>query len=397
MFFDPLYGINYQNMPGLETMTLTPDHRPMQATPYDQASGSAIPPNSVGMLMYDQTSATAWISGIIQPPTRFSIGIGREYNAVAVAVTTAHTTLRKGAYPTLWYFFTGVDPMNSLPDYSAVSLTEFVDHHSDFKDPINLNTYSISDDIMLFLILELPNTVTRLSSMTVAQSPLLKSTPVSIFGYPIYTSLEQVYPLGSQFPFPEQTVQNAICGGFRLVRSDGAVKEVGELHAVTCTTASGMSGSPVVIVENGIPKVAGMLCGGPAAPLHRTLIKTLLATQNQEWSIAEGYLNELEALPDLNSFISKIHFDHMKLAVSIRMSESYQFFMRPYFKLLVNYASGVDERYVNHNIILPATSPGFKMAMHCSHQLTTDAELYTRLVTHDFISERLKFYKTLRP
>lgn len=99
-------------MPGLEIMTLTPDDRPMQATPYDQASGSAIPQNSIGMLFYDHNSTTAWISGIIQPPIRFRIGSGLEYNAVAVAVTTAHTTLMNGAYPAIWEFLTDSVPNN---------------------------------------------------------------------------------------------------------------------------------------------------------------------------------------------------------------------------------------------------------------------------------------------
>jgi hypothetical protein len=397
MFFEPLYGINYQNMPGLETMTLTHDHRPMQATPYDQASGSAIPLNSLGMLYYDYTSATAWISNVLPTPFRFRIDNGIEYNAVAVAVTTAHTILMKGAYPAIWKFFTDADPNNSFPEYCGVALTDFVDHISDFKDPINLNSYSISDDIMLFLILECPHTTTRLSSMTVAPSPILKDTAVSIFGYPVYTSLEQVYPLGVRFPLSEQDVRNAIAGGSKLVRSDGAIKEVGELCAVSCTTASGMSGSPVVILENGIAKVVGILCGGPAAPLHRTLIRILIAAKNQEWNIAEVLINDLERFADLSYFISQDSFNQMKLIVFRKIRDPCRFIMRVYVNLLVNYASRVDEMYLNHNLMLPVTSPGFQMAMHCSHQLTTDAELYSRVVTHEFLLERLKFYKTLRP
>jgi hypothetical protein len=395
MFIGPFYGINYQNMPGLETMTLTRDHQPMQATPYDQTSGSAIPLNSLGMLYYDNNSATAWISGIIQPPIRVNIGSGIEYNAVAVAVTTAHTILMKGTYPALWDFFTDADPNNSFPEYCGVAITDFVDHISDFKDPINLNSISISDDIMLFLILECPHTNTILSSMTVAPNPILKDTGVSIFGYPVYTSLEQVYPLGVRFPLSEQDVRNAIVGESKLVKSDGNIKEVGELYAVSCTTASGMSGSPVVIVENGIAKVAGMLCGGPAAPLHHTLIRILIAAQNQEWNIAKVLINDLETFSDLNYFISKDSFNRMKLAVFGRMSGYLGYIMKPYGKLLANYASRVDEIYLNHNLMLPVTSPGFQMAIHCSNQLTSDGELNNRVVTHEFLLERLKFYETL--
>jgi hypothetical protein len=397
--FDSFSAMKSEYMPGLEALTLTPDQQLMQATEYDQTTGSAIPMNSVGKLVYRNISATAWISDVFPTPFTYKLWGKVEHNAVAVAVTTAHTTFLDRAYNVVWEYCPQSVPNNGVPtEYLGVPLINFIDHNSDFKDPINLNIYSLSDDIMLFLILEYPNPDTKLSSISTAQNPLATDTPVSIFGYPDYKSYEQVYPLGLHVPFLEQTVIDAICGGFRLVRSDGVIKELGVLHAVSCTAASGMSGSPVVIEENGIPKVVGMLCGGPAAPLHRILIKILLASHNHDWSNAQAIVNDLETFPDLHLLISSYCFNHMKDLILRRSQSSSTNILNLYSKLLLNYSAfQADEICLNHNLILPSTSPGFRMAIHCSNQLSKDEELYKEVVTYEFLTERLNFYKTFGP
>lgn len=118
-----------------------------------------------------------------------------KFDAVAIAVNTAHTTTLKGSYPAV--FTESIPDTTDIGSYIGVSLIDFIDDRLDPKDPINGNSYSIPGDCMLFLSLERVPLPSGLSLWTPAQSPLNVNFPISIFGYPLYTSLNLVYPLNT--------------------------------------------------------------------------------------------------------------------------------------------------------------------------------------------------------
>ncbi len=99
---------------------------------------------------------------------------------------------------------------------------------------------------------------------------------------------------------------NAIRGGSRLVKSDGTIKELGELHAVSCTKAGGMSVIQLCCRQYRITLVVGLQYGGPAAPLNRTLIDLLYAAKNYDGTSAQSILKTLLILLDLNLLITQI-------------------------------------------------------------------------------------------
>lgn len=380
-------------MTGFETVTLGFYNNLMQAEPYDQTTGSSIPPHSVGLLYYNRTAATAWITDLISTGLTFEFDNGWKLNAVAIAATTAHTTLLSGSYPEIWEFYPASVPnIGGAVNYLGIPLIDFIDSSIDFRDPINQNLYSIPGDVMLFLILELSPSRIQLSPLRPAQNPLALNTPVSVFGYPFYVKLDLIYPLNKLEPKSEQEVINAICGGSRLVKSDGVIKQTGEMHAISCTTAGGMSGSPVITMENGLPCVAGMLCGGPAAPLHRSFIDMIIMIQNSDWSRANAILYGLEALPDLSLFVDRAMFEQMKTVLLARNKYCLDIILKIYNELLSRYVGQADMSFVNHNLILPIASQVFVKAIYCSNRLANDRALQGRTLKHGDICKKLKEY-----
>ena len=130
---------------------------------------------------------------------------------------------------------------------------------------------------------------------------------------------------------------NAICGGSRLVKSEGVIKQTGEMHAITCTIAGGMSGSPVITMENGLHCVSGMLCGGPAAPLHRSLIDLISKIQDSDWSSANLILHNSERLPDLSLFANRTMFEQMKTVLLARNTYCLDIILKIYNEVLTRY------------------------------------------------------------
>ena len=172
MCFEPLFGINYQGMTGFETVTLGSNNTLNQAEPYDQFTGSSIPANSVGMIYYKRSAATAWITDLISKRLTFEFDNGWKLNVVAIAATTAHTTLLSGSYPTIWEFYPASEPIISRAvNYLGIPLIDFIDNSIDFRDPINQNIYLIPGDVMLFLIFELSPSANQLSPLRPAQDP----------------------------------------------------------------------------------------------------------------------------------------------------------------------------------------------------------------------------------
>jgi hypothetical protein len=393
MCFEPLFGINYQGITGFETVTLGYSKSLNQAEPYDQATGSSIPAHSVGILYYKCAAATAWITDLISTSLTFEFDNGWRLNAVAIAATTAHTTLLSGSYPEIWEFYPVSEPITGRAvNYLGIPLIDFIYNSKDFRDPINQNLYSIPGDVMLFLILELSPSAIQLSAIKPAQNPLALNTPVSVFGYPFYASLDLIYPLNKLEPKSELEVKNAICGGSRLVKSEGIIKQTGEIHAISCTTAGGMSGSPVIIIENGLPCVAGILCGGPAAPLHRSFIDMIRKIQDSDWSSANLILHDLEGLPDLSLFVDRAMFDQMKTVLLARDAYCLDIILKIYNELLSRYVSHADISFVNHNLILPITSQAFSKAVYCSNRLANDRALQGMTLKHGEICKKLKDY-----
>ena len=247
---------------------------------------------------------------------------------------------------------------------------------------------------MLFLILERFPLTSGLSSLTPAQSPIYGNLPINIFGYPFYTSLNLVYPLNCKVKMSEREVKKAICGGSRLVKSEGIVKEIGEMHAVGCTTAGGMSGSPAIIVENGMPRVAGILCGGPAAPLHRAFVDMVYAIQRSDWNRAEAIFNYLQTHSNLNSILGREEVLKLEQEVYARTSFAQDIILDMHSNLLPIYASKVDQTLVNHNLILPITSESFRKAIYCSKQLANDQTFHRMTVKYGELHAKLMKYKS---
>jgi Trypsin-like peptidase domain len=96
--------------------------------------------------------------------------------------------------------------------------------------------------------------------------------PCLVSGFPSYSNpdFECMYPYESNDLEATKTqVKTAFYNFDKLICSEGTYKESGYLLEITCSTYSGMSGSPILSSN----KLVGVFCGGPPMPGQREALQ----------------------------------------------------------------------------------------------------------------------------
>ena len=145
--------------------------------------------------------------------------------------------------------------------------------------------------------LPLTNYVQTLVPLELAQNPCMitPNRSVVVYGYPkkpIKDNLEYIAP--ESLPSDFTDIKHILCGGNNLVCSAGKVLAVDDVICASCASATGMSGSPLIVSEQGKHKVIGLLHGGPASLIH------FLCGQILHFRDSRG----LDALADLYSYLT---------------------------------------------------------------------------------------------
>jgi hypothetical protein len=187
-----------------------------------------------------------------------------------IILTAAHVF-----YKNFVYVEESVDFVLGATTYEAKPITRIFSWEDDanfLTDPITEERISVPDD---WILCEIWRKSSEITSKIVALNPgkeliLSPGDEVFVIGYPREVTPQNLcYVAPGSDSSDLDSVQKSLVYGQELVISSGKILKVGEMVAISCITASGCSGSPVVVNSNGELKYIGLLHGGPASLLHR--------------------------------------------------------------------------------------------------------------------------------
>ena len=156
-------------------------------------------------------------------------------------------------------------PLKESLDWSTLSSFK--------KDPITRNRISVPDDWVVCL-------VTKISKYIYTQTYVAldifdnsfsidQDSKVYTIGYPCPITMDRIKSIAPEATINDiNDIKNCLCGGSKLICSEGKVIKSGKMLAISCSTASGMSGSPILIQKKNKLYVIGILFGGPASKIH---------------------------------------------------------------------------------------------------------------------------------
>ena len=178
-----------------------------------------------------------------------------------------------------------------------------------FKDPISCVRISIPEDWVVCTLSKIPGKVYSQSLVPLQLiNPLCilyEELEVTLYGYPKVPELDHltyVAPESNDIDYDE--IENSLCQGNHLVSSKGKIKMIGDILSVSCISANGMSGGPLIIESQNCPFVIGFLHGGPASFLHYYPSR-LLNCMNP--SIAQAFIDCLTFNLGNGSIYSYLH------------------------------------------------------------------------------------------
>ena len=137
----------------------------------------------------------------------------------------------------------------------------------------------------------------KLVPLELAQNPcmIVPNQSVVAYGYPKKPSKSTLgYMAPESLPSDFTDIKHILGGGNNLVYSVGKVLVVDDVICASCASVNGMSGSPLIVSEQGKHKVIGLLHGGPASLIH------FLCGQILHFRDSRG----LDALADLYSYLT---------------------------------------------------------------------------------------------
>ena len=149
----------------------------------------------------------------------------------------------------------------------------------------------------------------KLVPLELAQNPcmIVPNQSVVAYGYPKKPSKSTLgYMAPESLPSDFTDIKHILGGGNNLVYSVGKVLVVDDVICASCASVNGMSGSPLIVSEQGRHKVIGLLHGGPASLIH-FLCGHILHFKDSRGlpALAELYSYLADNIED-NAFISEL-------------------------------------------------------------------------------------------
>ena len=206
------------------------------------------------------TGGTGFIINVLSPSSE----------VVALVMTAAHIFITNFKY--LYEpieFLIGNDIYEALPLKATIDLDDL---SLRYRDPITGVRLSVPDDWVICELRKIPNLIysSKLASLKFYRSlDSVIGRSVSLIGFPNIidpSNISQICPEAKTSSI--DLLSNCIHGGQKLIETQGIIKNYENLIAVTCCSASGMSGSPLFIKNNGKFEVLGLLFGGPATEIQ---------------------------------------------------------------------------------------------------------------------------------
>lgn len=195
----------------------------------------------------------------------------------ALILTAAHVFIQNFKFrPDQSEFVIGLNTYHAFPLRTSLDMTEDTLR---IRDPVSGILSSIPDDWTLCELKQRPGEIYNNNLVPLELMPvnsILPGLAVSVIGFPSVITQGNLSYIAPSEPVSElDSVKNCFWGGGKLVRSVGEVISVGDALAVSCCTANGMSGSPVIVQIYGQLKVIGLLHSGPVSNVHYLCAKIL--------------------------------------------------------------------------------------------------------------------------
>lgn len=189
-------------------------------------------------------------------------------NEFALVLTSAHVFIRDFQYlKEATVFRIGREKFQAVPIRNDLNWSLF------FKDSLSGVNLSVPDDWMVCSLHKIPNK-TYSQNYTVldiydTSCALPHDIDIEVHGFPLTPSLDKLsYIAPESLRMDLKDVKEAVWNGLSLICTKGKVLAESEVIAISCPTANGMSGSPVIINTPSGPQIVGILFGGAATKLH---------------------------------------------------------------------------------------------------------------------------------
>ena len=235
-------------------------------------------------------------------------------------------------------------------------------------DPITGYPYAIPNDILAFELENICICNSSLSDLTAQGIQVLENRPLLdvdciLLGYPgsIYPD---AYPLKRNADSQEiYQLENSMRKN-QLIWTEGKILATGDLLAVTNSSATGMSGSPLLVFDNtdGQWKSCGILAGGPAVLGHYHFLQ--LASHYHDSSKSQEIFQDFRGLlqnqtpplygPNMIDSIEIMRNDPNKPSFIDVLKTLYKRSINCYFEFIKD-TSGEEEskNLLNHNLVVP--------------------------------------------
>ncbi|OMJ67370.1 hypothetical protein SteCoe_35490 [Stentor coeruleus] len=216
--------------------------------------------------------------------TGFIIKLCRStYPIVGLLLTAAHIFVEMFEYkPEPLEFIIGQESYEAIPLKNSL---DWSNPSARYLDPITNCPISIPEDWVVCELRQIPdyNYSSILVSLNIADPSQTISSGLQtrLIGFPKKIEKDNIRytsPEANSSQYSEIIQCFLECK--KLIISKGEVLNALDMICITCVSANGMTGSPLLIKEHGKYKVIGLLHGGPASPIHYHISQLLSDISN---------------------------------------------------------------------------------------------------------------------
>ncbi|OMJ78539.1 hypothetical protein SteCoe_21645 [Stentor coeruleus] len=234
------------------------------------------------------------------------------YPVVGLVLTAAHIFIEIFDYkPEPLEFIIGQESYQATPLKTSLDWSNLSAY---FIDPITNCPISVPEDWVVCELRQIlgQNYSAKLVSLSIADysQPLNPALKTRLIGFPKMIQIDNL-----QYMSPEAKdtqlyeVKQCFLECNKLIVSKGELLNTLDMICTTCTSASGMSGSPLLIKEHSQYKVIGLLHGGPTSIIHYLVSKLLSNKSSLSHSDLDALINYIELKRNLT--INKKSLKHL--------------------------------------------------------------------------------------
>lgn len=219
------------------------------------------------------------------------------YPVVGLVLTAAHIFVEIFDYkPEPLEFIIGQESYQATPLKTNLDWSNLSAH---FIDPIANCPISIPEDWVVCELRQMlgHNYSAKLVSLSIADfsQSLNQGLQTRLIGFPNMIKMDNL-----QYVSPEAKdsqlyeVKQCFLECNKLIVSKGELLKTLDMICTTCASASGMSGSPLLMKEHGQYKVIGLLHGGPTSLIHYLVSKLLSKRSSLSHSDLDALINYID-------------------------------------------------------------------------------------------------------